>query len=83
MDKMKVIEHVNKPTDWVSNILAVEKHNKRHDLWICLDQKHLNKAIKISNYNIPKPDELISQLTGKTLFTVSRHVEWVLADGIW
>ena len=50
MEKMKVIDRVTKPTDWVSNIIAVEKHNKRHDFRICLDPKYLNKAIKIPKY---------------------------------
>lgn len=67
-----MVAKVIKPAKWVPNVLAIEKQNEKKDLRICLDPKELNKAIKISpKYQIPKADEeLLSQLSGKKIFTV-------------
>lgn len=51
MVKMKIIEPVQEPTDWVSNIVAVEKPDGT--LRICLDPRDLNKAFKRPHYNLP------------------------------
>ena len=42
--EMKIIQAINEPTDWVNNLILVEKPNG--SLRICLDPKELNKAIK-------------------------------------
>lgn len=78
MEKLEVIEKVSRPTEWVSNILVVEKNNRKRDLRICLDPKELNKAIKIPKFEIPRTDELISQLTNKKVFTVLD-----MSNGFW
>ena len=43
MEKMEIIKRVDEPTDWEKNTVIVEKPND--NLRICLDSKHLNKAI--------------------------------------
>ena len=48
MVKDKIIEPITKPTDWVSNIVIIEKKNK--SLRICLDPKDLNAGIKRQHY---------------------------------
>jgi hypothetical protein len=53
--KVKVIDTVNEPVDWMSNIVIVEKPNKK--LRICLDPQDLNRALKncqISNPNVER-----------------------------
>ena len=44
MEKMDVITKMDKPTDWVTSLVIVEKRNG--DLRICPDSRDLNKAIK-------------------------------------
>jgi len=74
--KMKVIVTVNEPVDWISNIVIVEKPNKK--LRICLDLQDLNKALKTVKYPIPTLKEIIPKLKGKKWFTVVD-----LSDGFW
>ena len=51
MEKHKVMQKVNKPTDWVHNLVIAEK--KDGSLRLCLDPRELNKAIKRENFQIP------------------------------
>ena len=44
MEGLNMIEKVTHPTDWVSNIVVVEKSNGK--LRLCLGPRNLNKAIK-------------------------------------
>jgi hypothetical protein len=48
MERKNVIRKVEEPTDWVSSMVVVEKPNGK--LRICLDPKHLNKAIKREHF---------------------------------
>lgn len=68
LEKIKVIESVSEPVDWLSNIVVVEKPNKK--LRICLDPQNLNKALKQVKYPIPTIKEIIPKLKGKKFFTV-------------
>ena len=68
MEKRGVISSVDKPTPWVSNIVIAEKKNGAFHL--CLDPKNLNKAIKREHTHIPTPEEVQTQLAGKTVFSV-------------
>ena len=71
LDKMveqNVIANVDGPTEWVGNIVVVEKKDK--DLRICLDPKWLNSAIKREHFQIPTVDDVLSSIGGKKLFTV-------------
>ena len=63
-----IIADVDEPTDWVHNIVVVEKKNGQ--LRICLDSKPLNAVILREHYSIPTPSDVQSQLSGNTLFTV-------------
>ena len=44
MIDLDIIEPVQKPTNWVNGLVLVEKPNGK--LWVCLDPRPLNKAIK-------------------------------------
>uniref|UniRef100_A0A1B6H477 CCHC-type domain-containing protein n=1 Tax=Cuerna arida TaxID=1464854 RepID=A0A1B6H477_9HEMI len=50
-----IIEPVDYPTDWVNNIVIVEKPDK--SLRICLDPAQLNECIKLDPFPIPSADE--------------------------
>lgn len=64
----KIIEPVDYPTDWVNNIVVVEKPDK--SLRICLDPVQLNECIKLNPFPIPSRDEIELLLKGKSYFTV-------------
>ena len=68
LQQQGIIAEVDKPTDWVHNLVIVEKKNKT--LRICLDPKPLNEGIKRERYMIPTPRDVQSQLSGKSIFTV-------------
>lgn len=63
-----IIASTDRPTDWVNNLVIVEKRNG--SLRLCLDPKALNKAIKRERYTIPTPAEFQSRFAGATVFTV-------------
>ena len=76
MEKYKVIQEVNKPTDWVHNLVIVEK--KDGSLRLCLDPRELNKAIKRENFHIPTVEDVTCRLSGKKVFTLID-----LKDAFW
>ena len=59
---------LDKPTDWVSNLVIVEK--KSGALRLCLDPKALNAAIKRERYTVPTPADVQRQFHRATTFTV-------------
>lgn len=63
-----IIAEVNRPTDWVQSLVIVEKPDKT--LRLCLDCKELNASIKKEPFLIPKPEEIMARLSGKTVFSV-------------
>lgn len=67
MVKLGIIKREDGPTDWVSNIVVVEKADKK--LRICLDPRHLNKAVKRSHFLLPTLDEITSNLSGAKFFS--------------
>ena len=68
---------VDKPTDWVSNLVITEKQDGR--MRICLDPKPLNRAIKRERCTMPTPSDVQRQLlNNKVVFTVID-----MADGYW
>ena len=74
--KLGVLKKVDQPTDWVSNLVIVEKKNG--SLRLCLDPKDLNKAIKREHYRIPTIQEIASEFVGKCVFSTLD-----LKDGYW
>ena len=71
-----VLVKVDQPTDWVSNLVIVEK--KDGTLRMCLDPKDLNKAIKREHYSIPTMQDIASEFRGKKIFSTLD-----LRDGYW
>ena len=66
MVDLDIIEPVQKPTDWVNGLVVVEKPNGK--LWVCLDPRPLNKAIKSEHFHLPTAEEIFSQmLVGRQL----------------
>ena len=63
----QIIKPVKEATDWVSSMVVVQKPNK---LRICLDPKHLNKAIKRPHYPMPVIQDIVHELANAKVFTV-------------
>ena len=68
MEEQGMIKKVDKPTEWVHNLVIVEKKDK--SLRICLDPRNLNICVKREHYQIPVLEDITSQLSGKHVFTV-------------
>ena len=67
--ELDVIYRVEEPTDWVSLLVIVEKPNSNGALRICLDPKHLNRAIKRQHYPLPTTEDILDKMTGATMFS--------------
>ena len=63
-----IIADVDEPTDWVHNIVVVEKKNGQ--LRICFDPKLLNAMILHEHFSIPPTGDFLSQFSSNILFTV-------------
>jgi len=63
-----IIEEVNEPCEWVSNMVILEKKDK--SLRICLDPSELNKYIIRKVYQIPSLEEIKIELINKKYFSV-------------
>ena len=74
--KSGVLVKVEQPTDWVHNLVIVEKRNG--SLRLCLDPRALNDVIKREHYRISTIQEIISDLAGKKVFSTLD-----LKDGYW
>lgn len=68
MEKQGVIESVVRPTDWVSSVVIVEKPNG--SLRLCIDPIDLNSQIKREHYPIPTSEDILSNLSGKKVYSV-------------
>lgn len=68
LEESGVIQKIDKPTDWVNNLVIAEKKNG--NLRICLDPKFLNQAIKRERSYIPTRDDIKNKLVGMKWFTV-------------
>ena len=62
MVKMKIIQGVNEVTDWVNNLVLVEKLDG--SLRIYFDPKELNKAIKQPHHAHPTAEDILFQMSG-------------------
>lgn len=71
-----IVSKVEYPTEWVNSLMIVEKPNG--SLRLCLDPKPLNRYICREHFLIPKCEDILSQLKGKTVFTVID-----MKDGFW
>lgn len=73
----KIIEKVENPQGWVSNLVIVEKNDGK--LRICLDPRNLNKVIKRPpDVLIPTLTDITEKLSNKKVFTVLD-----LKEGFW
>ena len=74
-DKLRVLEEngiiatMDQPTEWISNITTVWKHDKK-SVRVCLDPRDLNKAIRRNHFYLPTVDDVLPQLKGARVFSL-------------
>jgi hypothetical protein len=59
-----IIERVNQPTPWISNIVTPLKPNDPTKVRICLDMRIANSAIQRTRYVLPTLDDIVADLQG-------------------
>jgi len=69
MEKAGIIARVDTPTDWISNMTAVWKADKKQ-VRICLDPRDLNKAVKRNHFEMPTLDDVLPRLVGAKVFSI-------------
>ena len=69
LEKMDVIEKVEGPTPWVSNLVVAPKPNNPNDIRLCVDMRKANEAIKRERHVTPTIDDIILELNGSTVFS--------------
>ena len=60
MEKQGVARKLKEPTDLVNSVAIVEKPNG--SLRICLDPRHLNKAIKREHFQLPSIEDITTRM---------------------
>ena len=66
LERKKIIESVNTPQPWISNIVETPKANG--EVWLRLDAREINKAIRREKFPIPTLDSLIDSMSGAKYF---------------
>ena len=67
MENDGLIEKVNTPQEWLSNIVVTPKSNG--DVRICLDARQINKAILREKFPIPTIDSITDEMSEAKIFT--------------
>ena len=67
LTNLEVIQSVDEPTDWVSNMVVATKPSG--ELRICIDPKQLNKALKRERYPIPVIEDVMPDIAKAKVFT--------------
>ena len=67
MEKMDVIERLEKSTDWVIAPVVFQKPNGK--LRVCFNPRPLNQAIKRQHHCLPTAEQIISQMSDATTFS--------------
>ena len=76
LTKLGVIEHVSKPTPWLSQLVVATK--KSGAIRICIDPHELNKALLREHYVIPVMEDVIHELRQAKIFSKAD-----LSSGYW
>ncbi|XP_053391490.1 uncharacterized protein LOC128554261 [Mercenaria mercenaria] len=70
LEDLDVIEKVDGPTPWVSNLVITSKpHAPEKIIRICVDMRHAIKAIKRERHVTPTIDDILMALNGSTVFS--------------
>jgi hypothetical protein len=67
LEKLKIIERVHGPSEWVHPLVIVKKDDD--SLRICLDPLYLNKVIKREHCKLLTYEEITAKLGGAQIFS--------------
>ena len=67
LERLDIIERVEGPPPWISPIVVVPK--KPGEVWICVNMREANKAVKAEKHLMPTIDDLIADLNSATHFS--------------
>ena len=67
LQDLKVIEPVTSPTDWVSQMVTVQKRDG--SVRLCIDPRSLNQALKRERYHLPTFEEVVPELAEAKVFS--------------
>ena len=68
MEKLGVLKEVDEPMVWVNSLVVVEKPTTGK-LKLCLDPRHLNKAIQREHFQLTTIEDISTRLTGAKVFS--------------
>ena len=66
LETLGVIKRVTEPTDWCAPIVVVPKPNDK--VRLCVDDTHLNQAVKRERHQLPTVESVLAQMAGATVF---------------
>ena len=66
--ELGIVDKTSGPTPWVLPILCVPKP-KTGKIRVCIDMRQANKAIQRDRHSMPTIDELITELSGASVFS--------------
>jgi len=69
LEELDVIEKVDGPTPWVSNLVVAPKPNAPKEIRLCVDMRKANLALKRERHVTPTIDDIVSELNGSTVFS--------------
>lgn len=69
LEKIGIVKKVSssETTEWVNSLVIVSK--KDGDVRLCIDPKDLNEVVVRQPFNIPTFEEIVSKLSGATVFS--------------
>ena len=67
LTQRKVISPIQEPTDWVSSMIATKKPDG--NIRLCIDPRHLNRALKRSHCPLPVIEEILPELSKAKVFS--------------
>ena len=68
LQDLKVISPIEEPTDWVSQVVTIEKKNSDR-VHICIDPRLLNKALLREHYHLPSLEEILPEPSKTKVFS--------------
>ena len=69
LEQQHIIEHMDRPTPWVSPVVVAPKPKNLDKIRICVDMREANRAIKRERHITPTTDDIIHTLNGSVLFS--------------
>ena len=68
MEQLGVIEKIEEPTEWCAGLVVALKQNDK--VCISVDLTKLNKNVCSERYPLPAVQQILTQLSGATVFSV-------------